>query len=448
MNQLDAYKSVIEALQAIDHFRHLPIEELLAGLRNRHPDLWFNLWVHPDFKGWHCGREGRQRLDDLTTIALARDESARLTLHPETVSRAIEWQLCDRFLKKQQPITAENVDSMIKRAINHALKKRTDECIAIPCRVTHDAHPSTFEIGDIQFVRTEEFVSQLRSKGLSHDDQQTLEIPDFASSLERNPWVALATFRGMDPLLGRERAQMAVQAALELLAALMDPGRGDRLVPATASEYPEATLYFTRDTNETWTVSWSRQVLQTTFGEDWYKYLMSEDLRPFLKAGGKAVAGLLQPRRAYPLEQRFLDGLHWFGLACRERSPASRIIACVIALERLSMTREVNDQGMIAKTFAQRSVVLAKEFAGLTTVLWHPDFLTLYNIRSRLAHGDISPMDTAIPVSSDFALVATRAALLGSLAAYAKLSKGLGSDDDLQVHFGQVAPLDSQKLML
>lgn len=441
MRQQSAHELATAALEVVTRFRTRSLDDLKARAHNNPSDFLCSLNAHPDFKGWICGQEGQQALDQLASIAMTRDDAARLALHPITVREAVVWQFCDRFLKKQQPTTPDNVDRMLKRAIHHALTKRVDGCIAIPCRVTYDERPEHFVVGGIQFVRTSAFLAQIRANGLNSTNQQLLEVPAFAVDLDRNPWVALATFQGMDPLLGKERAQMAVRAALELLAALLDPRRGERLVISTASMQPEATVYFTRKSNGTWSANWMRQTLQTTFGEGWHEYLNGE-LRPFLETGGQAVAGLLCPRKPFPLEQRFLDGLHWFGLACCERSPASRIVACVFALERLSMTREVEDLGMIARAFAQRSILLAQGFAGLRAIEWFADFQMLYDVRSRLAHGDISPTDATIVTSASFALAATRAALLGCLAVYANLSRGQGSDDDLRKYFERVTPLD------
>lgn len=440
MLQQSPHELATAALEIVIRFRALSVDDWKARLRNNKSDLLCSLNAHPDFNGWICGQEGRKALGELASIALTRDDAVRLAIHPITVRKAVEWQFCDRFMKKRQPITPDNVDRMLKRAAHHALTKRVDGCIAIPCRVTYDERPENFVVGGIQFVRTSAFLAQIRANGLSSTNQQLLEVPAFAEYLDRNPWIALATFHNMDPLLGEERAQMAVQAALELLAALLDPSRGERLVPATASMWPEATVYFTRKSTGAWSANWTRRALQTTFGEGWHEYL-NDELRPFLETGGQAVAGLLCPRKAFPLEQRFLDGLHWFGLACRERSPASRIVACVFALERLSMTREAEDLGMLARAFAQRSILLAQGFVGLRAVQWFPDFQKLYNVRSRLAHGDISPTDATTITTASFALTATRAALLGCLAVYANLSRGRGSDHDLQKYFERVTPL-------
>ena len=106
------------------------------------------------------------------------------------------------------------------------------------------------------------------------------------------------------------------------------------------------------------------------------------------------------------------------------------------------MTREVDDLGKIAQAFAQRTIVLAREFSGFETVAWFSRLVDLYDLRSRLAHGDASPADSRVSASAGFALSATRSALLGSLSVYADLSSGLGTDADLQAYFARMAPLD------
>lgn len=178
---------------------------------------------------------------------------------------------------------------------------------------------------------------------------------------------------------------------------------------------------------------------QTTFGDGWQEYVYGE-MGAFLKAGEQAIARLLLPRTPYSLELRFLDGLHWFGIACREPSSASKIVASVFVIERLAMTGETIGAGFITRAFAQRAVVFAQEFAGLGAIQWFRRLVSLYDMRSRLVHGDISPADTTIPRDADFALLAARAVLLGSLVVYGKLANGLGADKDLQRYFELMAP--------
>lgn len=184
----------------------------------QHPDITATLWAHPEFKGWICGVEGRKRLEELSVIAMERDVVARNSLSRHSVVRAIEWQFCDRFLKKRQPITHKKVDQMLKRAVSYALSKCIDQHIAIPCCVTEDSVPESFQLAGIEFVRTSAFLSRLSFDGF-RDESGWLKSSVISESIERNPWIAIATVRGMDKELGLASAQTAVQAALEFLAA-------------------------------------------------------------------------------------------------------------------------------------------------------------------------------------------------------------------------------------
>lgn len=435
-----AFDAAAALLNSIAHFHSLSKDEFMELVRRKHPDISASLWAHEEFKGWICGIEGRKRLNELTTIAMERDEGARCSLSHRTIASAVEWQFCDRFIKKQHTVNPKNVDRMLKRAVSHALKKRVDRLVAIPCCVTDDEAPDAFQIAGIDFMRTPAFLSMSRSEGF-RDEHGWLDSPVLKRSIDQNPWIAIAPVRGMDSVLGQERAQAAVRAALEFLAALMNPERGDRLVTAMASKPPEASLHFTRDSGKEWSIGWNMRGIQAIFGDGWYQYLQ-EDLRVFLEAGERAVARLLSPCLPRPLELRFLDALHWFGIASREASPASRIVASVVAIERLSMTRDIRDKDIIARAFSQRTVVLAQEFAGTDAIGWFQRIATLYDMRSRLVHGDISPADTLVSDNARFALVLARAALLGSLVVFGKLTNGLGTDRDLQNYFELMAPHD------
>src|SRR5688572_19487070 len=130
---------------------------------------------------------------------------------------------------------------MLKRATAHALRKRCDGRVAIPCRVTDDEDPVEFQIAGIQFQRTSAFLAAIRA---GDNPSQLLDSATAQASLQQNPWIAIATYSNLDPSLGQEKARAAVQAALELLAALLDPHRGDLLVTGTLRSRASSNLHF------------------------------------------------------------------------------------------------------------------------------------------------------------------------------------------------------------
>lgn len=325
----------------------------------------------------------------------------------------------------------------MRRAISHSKGKCRDGTVAVPCRVTDDPTPEVFSFGGIEFVRRDIFLKQMQDEGrLTPKELQDSVV---SSSLKSSPWIAVGTYRQLDPKLGRQRVLEAVQAALELLAAFLSPDSGSQIATTAVPSMAIPTAMFECNENREWHVSWKMYNLQASFGEGWHEYLHSQ-MEPFLSAAGTVVANKLTPHKPYPLEQRFLDGLHWFGHASRESSAANRITACVFSLERLVMTREVDNLQAIARSFAQRSVVLALEFEGYKAIERFPKLLELYDIRSRIVHGDVSPNEETVQSYAGFALAVTRAALLGSLATYARIAEGRGSDADLQKYFALAAP--------
>nr|WP_233287290.1 HEPN domain-containing protein [Bradyrhizobium oropedii] len=130
------------------------------------------------------------------------------------------------------------------------------------------------------------------------------------------------------------------------------------------------------------------------FEDDWRKFLEGENIAVLLRAADKVLETVVNPAIKRTLGSRLLDSAAWFGDAVREESPAAQIIKAVTALERLVLTSEHED---IKKTVSQRSAAIrydpadTKSFDELESEL-----AEAYVMRSRLAHGSLSPFDPEV----------------------------------------------------
>jgi Apea-like HEPN len=100
---------------------------------------------------------------------------------------------------------------------------------------------------------------------------------------------------------------------------------------------------------------------------------------------------VVNPAITRTLGSRLLDSAAWFGDAVREESPAAQIIKAVTALERLVLTSEHED---IKKTVSQRGAAIRYDPGDTKTFEeLEGELAEAYVMRSRPAHGSLSPFD-------------------------------------------------------
>lgn len=134
------------------------------------------------------------------------------------------------------------------------------------------------------------------------------------------------------------------------------------------------------------------------FEDGWEKILVRDDFSFLLDGAAKALAPIADPTLKRPLSQRFVDAVAWYGEAAREHTDASRVIKSVTAIERLVMTGKIDKT---TETIAHRAAMIRcstepdRDFGKLLG-----EMSRYYDLRSRLAHGDLSPFD---PIVSEHA---------------------------------------------
>jgi hypothetical protein len=113
-----------------------------------------------------------------------------------------------------------------------------------------------------------------------------------------------------------------------------------------------------------------------------------------LGAAGKALEPITNPAIQREIGTRLTDAVGWFGDAVREESPAAQIVKAVTALEALVMTGKSNT---IASELSDRAAALCfdperdKIFEEVNDAMSNA-----YDMRSRLAHGSLSPFDAEV----------------------------------------------------
>jgi hypothetical protein len=233
-----------------------------------------------------------------------------------------------------------------------------------------------------------------------------LLLPDAQHYYAGFTWVAEIEVLNCDPEISKERAYLAVSAALDCLHLLFGAHHTERMGVGGPRMAEDRRAHLHLSANGALQVSCSSRVTSAVgFPDGWHSLLEREDIAFFLQGAGKAIEPLANPSLNRPIGVRFVDAAAWFGQATREISDGARIVKAVSALERLVSTGETK---RIKQTISQRSAALCYDpqredsFDDLEAKLKEA-----YVLRSELVHGSISPF---APTVREFAPVAMRLA--------------------------------------
>jgi hypothetical protein len=208
-------------------------------------------------------------------------------------------------------------------------------------------------------------------------------------------WVGEVKILNCDGGTSLERARIAVTGAVNLLHILFGSYHTRRMDIGGPRVEIDRRAHISLDAKFGLYVSCSwASTSAVGFDDDWGKFLEGEDMAVLLRAANKALETVVNPSIKRALGSRLLDSAAWFGDAVREESPAAQIIKAVTALERLVLTSEHED---IKKNVTQRGAALRYDPSDTKTFEeLENELAEAYVMRSRLAHGSLSPFDPEV----------------------------------------------------
>jgi len=380
--------------------------------------LWEIPFPDDEQKKLPIGRAAMARLEDLANLASLR---ARIDSQVDvlTVRQPLGQSLIRRFVLEGRPITVQHIERAMSEAARKATKKLHTTTHYIPCHLMIAQEPARFALGPVAFLRRSEFrallAKRLWASRAEHRSNWQF-LGDAARYYKSFGWVAEVTVPNCDEKTSERVAQSAVTSALNCLHLLFGAGHTARMVVGGPS--------IERDKRGSFRVVKGRLTFWASYGgpgevgfnEDWMELLDDDEAQVLLKLCGVALEAASDPRLERPLSDRFLDASHWYGEAVRETSSAAKVIKYVTALERMFMTDEKDN---IIDTMSQRIATFCSDpSASDDFSRWEADARRAYDLRSKLAHGSMSPRDPAVYEGVRLGSEVGRAALLSGLAAF------------------------------
>lgn len=406
----DECKRIIE--MGRDVFKHLPKDEAFYDL------------PHPSGQGkMLCGRAAAKRVAKLAEEAGRRGTLLQRVSH-ETLRKHTEELLVRRFLVEKRELNEKEIDRFLASVGRKARVACADVVHFIPCTLMTAQDPEVLMVGPVVFRNRANFrrrmVGYLKDFGVEKEEEWRR---DYSRRLMANAlkfyrqfdWVAEVTVKGCDSKTSEIVAERTVISALDCLhlifgaqssykmrvggPALRTDRRAGIRIGEDGKMYPYGST------------SWAGQV---NFPDGWSECLVDPGFTQVLSLSSIALEAAVDPDLARPISRRFLDAAQWFGEASRDNRPATRIVKYATALERMVMTDEKDN---IASSVSERVAALCCDHDASDRQKWRDDASHMYDFRSRLVHGSISPTDPKIENEVWSAAHICREALLNALAA-------------------------------
>ncbi len=454
MGKMEEHQQDIEFIcKELVRFAKMTMKEMKSHFEINRTDALCTI-PHPSGTGLLiCGS---QAYDCFLTIAkrhLSGFKDIEKQVRVDDLRNAIIFDFTERFLKRKAEINRQNIDKMLSSALKRVKGKREDLIHYIPCVICEDKSPDEFIIGPVRFLVVEKFLSENSNKfeverqriydehrgrcqkaieeGMPEERVATAEgsrkiadglVDGVLDYLSGFPWIAEVTVPESSAKVSRARAELVVEGALNILRVLigeyhtrniMQGGTVTRTLRAGYLQKYKASGFFD--------FSVSRSLRGASFEDDWYNKLRKA-AGCTLCAMEAVLNGLLEPWRCSPIQQRYIDALTWYGQGVTEPQVSAKIIKHVASLERITVTRKrEGEEDYIAKTMVERVALLHYIFFPEEQGQhdkWKADAAKVYDTRSRLMHGDYSPLSEELQDTAGLAERITRMALQGAIQFY------------------------------
>jgi hypothetical protein len=387
-------------------------------------EAFFDL-PHPSGHGrMLCGRAAAARVEKLATEAGRRSGLSRRVTH-QTLRTPTAELLVQRFITEKRDLDQKQIDRFLASVGRRARAACADITHFVPCTLMTAQDPEVLTIGPVIFRNRASFrrrmLAHLNGYGGEQTDARQRDfvrklMADAARFYRQFDWVAEVTVKGCDPKTSERIAERAVTAALDCLHLIFRAQSSSKMRvggPALRTDRRAGvTIGTDGKMHPHGSTAWAGQV---NFPDGWSRQLEDSGLAHILSLCGLALEAAVDPDLARPVSRRFLDAAQWFGEASRDDRAATRVVKYVTALERMVMTDEMDD---IAKLVSERVAALCCDRTDASDrQTWRDDAQHVYDLRSRLVHGSMSPSAPEIEKGVWLAARIGEETLLGALGA-------------------------------
>jgi len=431
----------------------MPPKQLIKHMAKRREDA-FCMIPHPDGRGHlSCGIDAARRFGTLADRVLEYEPQFAGRLSRSKMKDRVVAAFVQRVLREKREIDAGTAEQILRDVSDGGKASlRTAEHF-VPCVLFLNGGPDEFSIGPVTFSRRIAFFRLCRASlkksvqtGVqSHIEQVERAVEggfprDRAATPEQSrrfirglqaralktfrqyPWIARVQVSECDHETGEEVAERVVALAINSMRVLLGARHTDRLRLAWSRSDALRTARMWSDSDGIFHVGIGSRTDGPVGFENWYEGLTQSDGFE-LKVFGSALVPLVGCAPVRHLHQRFLDAVNWFGDAATDPEPTASVVKYVSAIERVMFGSWKRDR---TKDFVSRLEALwtAYDCEGRKTV--GADARKVYEARSSLLHGAVSPRDASVYRLAALSEKLSRLCILCAVQLYPMLIKAYG----------------------
>ena len=423
-------------------------EDLMEYFRTHKMDALYSI---PDQKRGMiiCGREASEKFFDIAKRHLSSQKEEKNKTNLDAFVTKLKEEFSRRFVQDGEDITEVNMDRMISTAYRSLSRDFKPLTHYIPCSVFSSTSVKKFNIGPVIFLCKAEFESnygdeierlriQIKEQHREHfasaiakgfpaervaTDDQSQQLADhlvegLLSSFGNYEWIAVVEIPKCNEKVSYNRAISATKMALNILKLILGSEFTYRIRTGIDHGESPTSARLTRKEDGKLEISLSRSASGNVVGDEWLDILHNQASYYFGLATKvlELSIGFSDPP---PLCTRFIDALSWYGDAVSERSYAAKIVKFVTSIERITGTGiEKDDDGRertVTEIVTNRSSILHSITTGETPSESKLKVSDIYECRSNLVHGSLSPFDESCVAYAHKAGDISRMVLLAGL---------------------------------
>lgn len=355
---------------------------------------------------------GRAAYDTIGALAAEAGRRGNITRRtdPNTLRKELTQRLVQMFVTDGDKLTVKSAAALLRDTHLAIGAKFETQIHVLPCHLSTKGDNEDLRLGPVKFVGRASArrilapgVLNYRRRDFEEYKRDRVVIGQAWKFYSGYRWFAAVTVTHSDSRRSEELARRAAISALDCLQLLLGARHSHRMaILGPANHYERSFSLGIAHEQLRYSVTTS-YLGEISLPDGWVK-MVCEDFPIGIERIGVILESVAQADLDRPLSRRFLDAAQWFGEAVRDPSPSTRLIKFVLALERLVLTGEAFG---LTEIVSSRVAALCVNLDNRDPQQLKSEFKAVYDVRSRLAHGGISPNDPRVPamlgLAADFA---------------------------------------------
>lgn len=290
-----------------------------------------------------------------------------------------------RFVECKLELTDESAAGAFQAALSQSLTRLGNYTHIFPCHLVMAQTPDELDLGHVIFKTRSSYwptILELLKERDRSGLRSQIDLEEISSYYTEFDWLALVNVDGCEAKPSYDLAKRMAWSAIDSVQLLLGCRLGmDRMSLGGVAINCDSRIHVVLKEKQVDTLVVALKGRSVTLGDETWAETLTPDVRYLLDLLALAIGEAYRLPKAPIVAERFIDALHWYGLAMRDTEPASRLIMTVMAIEGMLLPIRTKD---IESKVRKRSAPLVDWESHNARVKW------IYEVRGKLVHGQLS----------------------------------------------------------